>query len=222
MKTFSFVPWVGLIAGLSSLPVYAQHTPWSLHAGFGTLRFSPSSQVEVAGRGVPGADIRVSDSHSLALEVGYDLTAQLTLRMAFGAPPSATLRTGGALNGLVPPLTGKLGEVKYMPLAPSITYRFGADGPIRPYVGAGVNHMRVLSTSDADVSNLRVQHATGPLLQAGLDMPLDPRWSLYVDARKVWLKATATGSLHALGGLPVRTEINLRPVTVFAGVGYRF
>ena len=88
-------------------------------------------------------------------------------RFALGAPPTTTLHTGGTLNAMVPPLTGKLGEVKYAPLAPSLTYRFLTDGPVRPYLGGGLNHMRVLSTSDADVSDFRVKHASGLLVQAG-------------------------------------------------------
>lgn len=214
--------WLALFGGLAASAACAQTSPWSLHAGAGWLHFSPSSHVEVMGTPVPGAGIDVSGSKTVALEVAYEFQPRWALRMALGVPPTARLRTAGSLNALVPPLTGKLGEVRYAPLAPSITYRLASEGLLRPYVGAGLHHLLPLSTSDADVSQFKVHRAWGPLVQAGVDVAVSPHWSVYLDVRKLWLKTTATGTLGALGGVPVRTEITLRPVSVFAGVGYRF
>ena len=222
MKNIYATCLMGLCIAQTGVTAHAQASPWSLHAGVGHVRFLPSADLSVAGRAVPGADVALDANTTVAVEVAYDLNPRWSLRMALGVPPTTTLRTAGAANALVPPLTGKLGEVRYAPLSPSISYRLLNEGPVRPYVGLGVTYMKILSTQDGDFAHLKVDGAAGGMLQLGADLPLSPRWSAFLDVRKTWLKTTATGTLTALGGLPVRGDVRLRPTVLIAGLGYRF
>ncbi|URI11089.1 outer membrane beta-barrel protein [Aquincola tertiaricarbonis] len=222
MKAVSAAFALGLMAGAAVSAAHAQSSPWSLHAGVAHVRFSPTVDLSVAGQPVPDAGVRLDANRTAAVEIAYDLDTRWSLRMALGVPPTTTLRTAGSLSALVPPLTGKLGEVKYAPVVPSVTYRLLTEGPVRPYVGLGLNYMKVLATPDGDLAHMDVEDAWGTVLQAGFDVPLNPRWSIFLDARRMRIKTTATGTLTALGGLPVRGEVNLRPTVIFAGLGYRF
>lgn len=200
----------------------AQASPWSLRAGPVAVKFNARSAVEVAGSAAPGADITVKDNTTLGLELGYAWSPELTARLAVGAPPTTTLSAGGTLAGYVPPLSGTLGRVKYGPAVLSLTHAFGTAGGIRPYVGAGLNYTFVLSSRDADVAGLTLKDAIGTALQAGVDVPIDGRWSVFVDARQVFVKVKATGTLPALGGPAATANVRLNPLLLNAGVGYRF
>ncbi len=112
--------------------------------------------------------------------------------------------------------------MKYGPAVLSVRRHLWEDGPVRPYIGAGINYTLVLESRDGFVSNLDVKNGVGPVLQAGFEVPIDQRWSFFVDAKKIWLKTTATGTLPALGGAPAYAKVRLDPLVVTAGVSYRF
>lgn len=201
---------------------HAELSPWLLRVGPASALFDARSTVEVGGAAVPGADIGVKDNTTLALEVGYTLSPQWTARLAVGVPPTTTLSAGGSLTAMVPPLSGTLGKVKYGPAVLSLTYGFGALGPVRPYVGAGINYTRVFESRDADVGGLEVDSAWGSALEAGFELPMGERWSVFADVRKVFVKTKARGSIPALGNPPAAVTIKLDPSLVHIGVGYRF
>lgn len=200
----------------------AGDSPWSLRVGPAQVAFDAKSTVEVAGAPVPGGFIEVEDNTALAFELGYRATDRWTLRLAVGVPPTSTLSTGGTLNSLVPPLTGKLGTVKYGPAVASATWGLGEFGAWRPYVGAGINYTHVFKATGADIGGLRIKSAWGSAVQAGFDVAIGRDWSFFVDARKVFVKTTATGTIPALGGPPAKANVTLDPLIVHAGIGYRF
>lgn len=210
-----------LMSGVGAA-AHAQNSPWSLRVGPAVVGFSPDLQVSVAGTPVAGAKAKVANNTTLGVEIGYALTDRWTARLALGLPPTATVKGAGSLTALAPPLTGTLGKVKYGPAVLSATYRLLDSGPVRPYVGAGVNYTIVLESPDGDLAQLDAKSAWGSVLQAGFDVPVNDRWSFFVDVRKVWVKTTATGVVPALGGPPAKASLKLDPVLLHLGVGYRF
>lgn len=201
---------------------HAQQSPWSVRTGPARVDFHVNSSVEVAGTTVPGGTVEASGSTFLGIEIGYAVNDDWTARLALGVPPTTTLTVSGTLTSMVPPLTGTLGKVKYGPAVLTANYTLGNFGGFKPYVGAGVNYTMVMKEEDGDVSDLKVKSAFGSAVEIGFDVPLTSQWSLFVDARKVWVKTTATGNLAALGGLPAKAYVTLNPVIVHAGIGYRF
>jgi outer membrane protein len=90
---------------------------------------------------------------------------------------------------------------------------------VKPYVGAGVNltwfvddNLGVAGVGTLDVDNWSI----GPALQAGVDVTLNPRWSLSFDAKRAWISTDVS-----LGGTKL-TKVKVDPWIVGAGVGYRF
>lgn len=210
------------LAAIAVPAAHAGDSPWTLRVGAAHVGFDADSTVSVAGTPVPGGTIEVENNTVLAFEVGYRLTDQWTLRLAFGVPPTSTLSTGGTLDTLVPPLSGTLGTVKYGPAVLSATWTFAELGAFRPYVGAGVNYTYVFDTTDGDIGDLRIKSAWGSVLQAGFDVAIDRDWSLFLDVRKIFVKTTASGTVTALGGPPATADVTLNPLIVHVGVGYRF
>ncbi|MEN9890893.1 MAG: outer membrane protein precursor, partial [Pseudomonadota bacterium] len=203
-------------------PATPATSPWTLRVGPALAAFHASSRVSVAGSPVPGAAIDLKDNVFLGIDIGYALDAHWTLRTALGVPPTTTLSAAGSLAGLVPPLTGTLGHVKYGPAVLSLVWSPGAVGPLRPYVGAGLNYTHVFSSSDGDIAGLRVRSAFGTALQAGVELPIGAQWSWFIDARQIFVKTRATGTVPALGGPPARADVRLDPLVLHLGLSHRF
>lgn len=207
-----------LAAGLlAATGAAAQTSPWTVRLGAAHVGFSTQADVLVNGSLVPGADAKASSNTTLGLEVSYDFTPRWTGRLLVGVPPTTTLTGTGALAG-----TGTLGKVQYGPAVLSMTYNLLTSGPIRPYIGAGVNYTIVFKSKDGFISNLDVKNAFGAVAQVGVEVPLDNDWSISLDARKIFLKTKASGSLPAMGGAAANANVRLNPLVVFASVNKRF
>ncbi len=192
-------------------------SPWRIYAGPAHIGFSTSAKVQAGGQLVPGGNATADSNHSVGFGAIYDFHPGWSAEIALGLPPTTALKGTGTLAG-----AGTLGKVKYGPAVLSVRRHLWEDGPVRPYIGAGINYTLVLESRDGFVSNLDVKNGVGPVLQAGFEVPINQRWSFFVDAKKIWLKTTATGTLPALGGAPAHAKVRLDPLVVTAGVSYRF
>ena len=147
----------------------------------------------------------------------YALTPELSAELALGLPPTTTLSGAGTLAS-----AGTLGRVTYGPAVLSLRHALPALGPLQPYVGLGVNYTLVLRSEDAFVQQLDVRSAWGGVAQLGATLPLGGPWSLSLDAKKVWAKTVATGTLPALGGVATRSEVRLDPLISTLSLSYRY
>ncbi|MBA5686666.1 OmpW/AlkL family protein [Rugamonas apoptosis] len=201
-------------------------SPWTVRAAAGLIRFHSDTSAEMPrGQTVPGARVDVDNNTSVGLDVAYQIAPRWQSLFALGRPPTTTLHAAGVLGAYVQPngpLTGVLGKIKYAPLMWTVIYSPGSVGPVEPYVGAGVNYTRTVSTRDGDTAGLSVDNAWGSVIQAGFNLPVDRRWSVFLDARKVFVKTKATGYVPALGAMPVGLTMRLDPLMVSAGISYRF
>jgi outer membrane protein len=200
----------------------AQESDWTLRAGAVGVFWGQSSKVTVAGADMPGAEIDLNNNYTLGFDVGYDLSERWTAHLGFGIPPKVKLSTGGVLDTMAPPLSGRLGEVRYGSALMSGVYKFNTDGGFVPYIGLGVVYMHVFSSKDGDIEGVDVDDAWGGLFQAGFTLPLEGRFSLFFDLRKHFLKAKARGTLPAFGGVPASASIRLNPLITHTGIEYRF
>ncbi|WP_169742679.1 OmpW/AlkL family protein [Paraburkholderia ferrariae] len=207
----------------ASSSAMAQTTPWTVRAGpVGVFFDGHTDQAKVAGQPIPGADVGLQDNGSFAVELGYEIAPRWTVRLGVGVPPTTKLSAGGTLRNFEPPLTGNLGKVTYAPAVLTLTYGLGDWGPVRPYIGGGVNYTWVISTSDGDVAGLKVHSAWGGVVEAGFDVPINKRWSVFADVRKIFVKTSASGTIPALGGPPANVDLRLDPIIAHVGVSYHF
>lgn len=188
--------------------------PWSAHVGPAYVQFHTKADVSVGGATIPGAGVEASNSTTLGLEVAYDLSPSLAARLTVGVPPTTKLTGTGPLAG-----AGELGRLKYGPAVLSMTWALDGMGAFRPYLGAGINYTIVLASKDGVISSLDAKSAFGSVMQAGFDVVIDRRWGLFVDAKKIYLKTSASGTVS---GAPATSSARLDPLLVHAGVSYRF
>lgn len=195
----------------------AQTSPWTVRLGAAHVGFSTHADVQVNGNPVPGADASASSNTTLGLELAYAVTPQWTGRFLIGVPPTTTLTGTGSLAS-----AGALGKVTYGPAVLSATFKPWPTASVQPYVGVGLNYTIVFKSEDAFIAGLEVKNAFAPVLQVGAELPLGSDWSLSIDARKIYLKTTAEGTLPAMGNAAAHADVRLNPLVVFAALGRRF
>ena len=156
----------------------------------------------------------MTDSATVAVDVGYDLSDNVSVMLMGGIPPSADVIGKGSVSSF-----GKLGHVRFGPAILTAVYRLPARHGFRPYVGAGAAHLFILKEEDGSVTELKVHDHNGFVLQSGVDYRLNRQWELFADYKHTWLSVHATGFL---AGEPVRARVRLNPDLISAGVKFHF
>jgi outer membrane protein len=186
------------------LPSVAGHFQVRLRA-VGVLP-DPSAKITVSGAPI-GGKTSISDSAVPEADVTYFITDHIGVE-AIAAVTKHTVSNSVA---------GRVGSVSLLPPTVTVQYHFDPTGPIRPYVGAGVNYTMFYKVSNG-LPNLDFKNNFGWALQAGADVPLgDGPYFLNLDVKKIFLHTT----INAAAGT-VRASANLDPWLVGTGIGIRF
>jgi len=146
--------------------------------------------------------------NTIELDFTYFVTKNLGLELIL-----ATKKHGITSAG------APIGDVSLLPPTLTLQYHFDPDGAVfRPYVGAGINYTHFydinLLNGAATVNN----SSWGGALQIGVDIPLDKKFFLNFDLKKIWIdtdvKLTATGATVA--------NFKINPLIFGMGVGMKF
>jgi outer membrane protein len=195
---------------------------WSARLGFARVSFDTDATLAVAGAPAPGAAVAIDDQTVLLGDAGFAFSERWSTRVALGSPVDLRVDSAGSLRALAPPLTGTLGEIQIAPVIVTGLFAPRSFGRLRPYVGAGVAYAWVREAEGSDVQALDATSEWGFVVQAGCDARLGQRWSVFVDARKLFVDTSVSGVIAPLGGVPVTATVSLDPLVLNAGVGYRF
>lgn len=114
-----------------------------------------------------------------------------------------------------------VGDTWMFPPILTLQYHFTDLGPIKPYVGAGVQYIRFFS-EDSNIGGVKMEidDAFGFALQAGVDIQLGGGWYLNADVKHSFLDTTVT--LTDDDGDTARVKHDLDPWIFSVGIGYRF
>ncbi len=164
--------------------------------------------------GVPSDSIDVQSQWAPDIDFEYAVSDSIGVELLLTIPQTHTITaTQTGLGSNI-----KLGTVTQLPPTLTAKYYLGND-TFRPYVGAGVNFTLFtrdnLSVPTAGALDVR-KSSFGGTLQTGFDYRLNERWSLSVDAKKVWMSTSVS-----LAGTRLST-VTVDPWLWGAGVGYRF
>ena len=92
----------------------------------------------------------------------------------------------------------------------------GLDG-FKPYLGLGVNYTKITGVNVADGQYTLDSSSTGGALQVDVDFPLDKKWFLNVDLKKVYIRTDVVTAAGVNAG-----TLKLDPTFFGVGLGYRF
>ncbi|MEQ1695928.1 MAG: OmpW family outer membrane protein [Hyphomicrobiaceae bacterium] len=124
-------------------------------------------------------------------------------------------------------ILGPLGEVAETWIFPPILtlqYHFDPINGIKPYVGAGVQYIHFFNSKPGKSvgGSVEFDDSFGFALQAGVDVQLGGGWYANLDVKKVWLDTTVTWRDPLGPGNVIRSNVDIDPLIVSAGLGYRF
>ncbi|OYX36507.1 MAG: hypothetical protein B7Y99_01305 [Caulobacterales bacterium 32-69-10] len=157
-----------------------------------------------------GLNVDVGDSWAPTLGLTYFLTDNIAVEAIAGTTRHTVRAVGPATDVAVH-------RTWVLPPVVTLQYHFAPQGRVSPYVGAGVNYMLFHSGRDRNGFSLDLDDGFGTALQAGVDVALQGKWSLNLDAKKVFFKTDAS-----INGGALVSKVHLDPWVLSAGVGYRF
>lgn len=67
------------------------------------------------------------------------------------------------------------------------------------------------------MTSMDIEDTFGPALQAGMDYQIDDHWMINLDVKKIWIQPNVK-----FNGGAIRTDVDINPWIIGAGIGYRF
>ena len=209
-------------AAAAVLPITAQAKEGDVLVRLRAIMVAPNEESGSVLPAFPGEKVKVNNSVMPEVDVTYMATDHIGFELiAATTKHSASGKTG--TTGAI----GRLASTWVLP--PTLTAQFHpvAEGPVRPYVGAGVNYTLFYSEDASDA----LESATGPTkvhmsdsfgwaLQAGVDVDLNERMFVNLDIKYIDIDTTARLSTTSAGVQRVR--VHLDPIVAGVGLGMRF
>jgi outer membrane protein len=156
--------------------------------------------------GIPADAITVGTKTIPEVDFTYFLTKNFAAELILTYPQKLDVSLAGA----------NIGSFKALPPTLTAQWHFLPDGPVDPYVGAGVN-LTLISGVDLAGGTLDLSSSSvGVAGQLGLDIKVAPKWVINLDAKYVKLSAdvkSAGGKISA---------VHVDPWLLGGGIGYRF
>lgn len=195
---------VSAVAALMAGQAIAQETPWLVRLRAVNLGMANQWSATAAGAAV--TSVTVNDKVIGEVDVTYFLNKNWAAELVLTLPQRQRVE----INGTTP-----LGSFNHLPPTLTAQYHFTDMPGYKPYVGLGVNYTKV---SGVDLGgNTLESSSTGAAVQVGVDFPLDKKWSLNLDLKKVYIKS----DVFAASGANLGT-LKLDPTLLGVGIGYRF
>lgn len=162
-----------------------------------------------------GPDLSIDNSVVPELDFTYFFNKNLAIEVIAGVTPH-DIDAKGTISGL-----GNIGDVWLLPPTVTLQYHFDLGNGIKPYVGAGLNYTVFFNEdSGPNFRNLELENGFGFAAQAGVDIHLQGNWFLNVDVKKIWLDTEA--SVNLANGTHVTADVDVDPLIIGVGLGYRF
>jgi outer membrane protein len=153
------------------------------------------------------------DSNIPGLDLDQEVTGEIAITSFLSPHWAIDLGVSWAQHDIQ--LNGnKVGEAEIWPINLILQFHFTREGPIRPYIGAGVNYTRFDKITVAGGEPDAEKNSVGPVAQLGIDVPLGDRLLLNFDAKKFWAGTE-------LNGVP-NGDIDIDPWVFGAGIGIKF
>lgn len=197
------------IAALATLGWSGAANAFTLHdhlqVKVGVATVNPDEDADVS---VIGGDVNISNEVVPTVQLEWFFTDHISAELLCCVTTHDVYATGG--GGV------DLGSVTLFPPTVTVKYRWNTEGKLQPYLGAGVNYTHFFNEDEPSGTTVEYDDSWGPALQVGADYRLNDRWSLNLDARRLWINTdvTVNGAVEA--------DVDINPWVVTAAVGYRF
>ena len=160
-----------------------------------------------------GGSVAVTNALMPEVDFSYFFTDNIAAELI----ASSTQHTVSAHNTAIGSLT--VGQIWVLPPTLTVQYHFNPKGAFSPYLGAGVNVSFFYdgSPSGPPINRLTASNSVGPALQAGVDWNFSGHWFANADVKWIYMPTTAS-----LNSGTIKAKVDINPVVLGVGVGYRF
>ena len=172
---------------------------------------------------LPGSKIDIKSASALFFTATYMITDDISVEALGGLPYKHDIVGAGAVSGV-----GKIGSIHQVSPTVLLQYRFlAADGPFRPYVGAGPTFAKFYG-SKGSAALTAVTNPGGPpttiggdtewgaTIELGGNYKIDKNWFIDAALLKTFISTKATLSTGQ------STKAKLNPIAINASIGYTF
>ena len=213
--------------GLAVLAALAAAQPAHAEAGDVLVRLrgilvSPTEESSGIEPAFPSERVSVSDSFMPEVDFTYMATDHIGFELIASTTKHRVSGTSGTTGAI-----GRLASSWALPPTLTAQYHPIVDGPVRPYVGVGVNYTIFWNEEASDAleaavgrTRVRMSDSFGWATQAGVDIDLSERVFLNLDVKYIDMDTTARLDTTAAGTQRVRISID--PFVFGAGLGMRF
>jgi outer membrane protein len=186
---------------------HAEEGKWMVRArALGVVPQEDSSISPIGGKAA------VDNSVVPEVDVSYFFTDNIAAELIAAVTPHDVNAKGTALGNV------DVGSAWLLPPTLTLQYHFtGLPNGIKPYLGAGINYTHFYNEDAGALNTVEYEDSFGTALQAGVDIPVQDNWYLNLDVKKVFIDTTAK-----FNGGAVRANVDIDPLLIGAGVGYRF
>ena len=166
----------------------------------------------------PGNNASVSDPFIPSATLTYFLNKNVAVELFCCFAKVDVQGTGG----LAP--FGKVADTWIFPPVLTLQYHFDPVAGFKPYVGAGVEYIHYFNSKPGKnvAGSVDFSDSWGVALQAGVDYQLGGGWYANFDVKKIWLDTDVTWRDPLGPGTSIRSNVDIDPLIISAGVGYRF
>jgi outer membrane protein len=194
---------LGLLAALS-FGAMAQENPWMVRARATHLNWD-NGQSGV----VQTADVNAKNKTIPELDITYFFTKNIAAELVLSYPQRVEVKAGQT----------SLGTVTALPPTLLAQYHFTDFGPLKPYVGAGINYTRFGSRNLGSANAFSVETSSiGYAAQVGADYMLTKNWGINLDVKYLQIKTDVIdNTTNASAG-----TLKLSPIATSVGVTYKF
>ena len=189
--------------------VAAEKSPWQVRLRGVLVMPEDGGKVN----GVPGSDLKYSDSVIPELDISYYFTDNIAAELILGVTKH-DIKGAGSIAAL-----GTIGSTWILPPTLTLQYHFTNFGAFKPYLGAGINYSVFFSEDAKSADSLNIDDTFGGALQVGFDYMLNDHWGLNLDVKKLLLEPDFD---VGVGGQKLSGTADLNPWLVGVGVTYRF
>ena len=202
MKKLNKLALAALVA--MSFNAIAQENPWMVRARATHLNWDNATTNSVTSLGV-----RADNKTIPEIDITYFFTKNFAAELVLSYPQRVEVFAGAA----------SLGTVTALPPTLLAQYHFTNLGPVKPYVGAGLNYTRFGSRNLATNNAYSVEKDSwGYALQAGADYMLTKNWGVNLDIKYIDIKTDViANATNTSAG-----TLKLSPIATSVGVTYKF
>lgn len=207
MKTTTLSKLVlGLLAA-ASFSAMAQENPWMVRARATHLNWENGQSTATINQS--GLDVNAKNKTIPEVDVTYFFNKNVAAELVLSYPQRVDVRSGQT----------SLGTVTALPPTLLAQYHFTQFGPLKPYVGAGVNYTRFGSRNLGGANEYSVEKSSvGYAAQVGADYMLTKNWGINLDVKYLQIETDViVNSSGASAG-----TLKLSPIATSVGVTYKF